>query len=297
MAKEFALPKKDDPYLLGYSMTDCTLFTHEDCRERPDVIGGKRRESRLGFVQRLRNSQTTAPGKQAYVNMMKELYFKNIERFNKVYRTKFTSFEHLAKTQNWREYTHLYNGFEVRDNIEFLKLIIDKYYEVTKASIQKYDPNHMFLGDKSNANNDSIDSVLPITSKCTDIILYRIYACYEAQKPGLDRCSELVDKPIINGDSAYTMLTEHMPRSYGPVADNLLQSAEWTEEFFVNAFSRKNFVGWHYCGLIDATNQNPRKQLRQHSGLMDSYGKPYPILQKVMKNRSQEMYSTASGNL
>ena len=61
IAKELALPKKDDPYLLGYSMTDCTLFTHEDCRERPDVIGGKRRESRVGFVQRLRNSQATAP--------------------------------------------------------------------------------------------------------------------------------------------------------------------------------------------------------------------------------------------
>ena len=214
----------------------------------------------------------------------------------KVYRTKFASFDDLAKAQNWRQYTHLYNGFEVRDNIEFLKLVVDKYYEVTKNSIQKYDPNHMFLGDKLNANTDSIDSVLPITSKYTDIIFYQMYARYEVQKPGLDRWNDLVDKPIINGDSAYTMVTEHMPRPYGPVADNLLQRAEWTEEFFVNAFSRKNFVGWHYCGLIDATNQNPRKQLRQHSGLMDSYGKPYPILQKVMKKSSQEMYCIASGN-
>ncbi len=23
-----------------YAMTDCPLFTQEDCRERPDVIGG-----------------------------------------------------------------------------------------------------------------------------------------------------------------------------------------------------------------------------------------------------------------
>ena len=45
MAKESAAPARDDPFLLGYAMTDCPLFTEEDCRERPDVIGGARRAS------------------------------------------------------------------------------------------------------------------------------------------------------------------------------------------------------------------------------------------------------------
>ena len=294
LAKKIALPLKDDPYLLGYSMTDCTLFTHEDCRERTDVIGGRRRESRIGFVQRLRNFPASSAGKQAYVQLMQKLYNENIQDFNKVYQTSFASFSELAKAQNWRMYVYLHNGFEVRDNIEFLKLVVDKYYEVTKSSIHKYDPNHMFVGDKLNANTDSIDSVLPVTSKYTDIIFYQMYARYKVQKPGLDRWVSLVDKPIINGDSAYTMVTKHMPRPYGPVADNLEQRAQWTDEFFVNAFARKNFVGWHYCGLIDATNQNPRKEMRQHSGLMTDFGKPYPVLQEIMKKRSQEMYSIAS---
>lgn len=45
MANEVATPVKDDPFLIGYTMTDCPLLTEEDCRERPDVIGGARRES------------------------------------------------------------------------------------------------------------------------------------------------------------------------------------------------------------------------------------------------------------
>lgn len=293
LARKFALPLKDDPYLLGYSMTDCTLFTHEDCRERTDVIGGRRRKSRIGFVQRLRNLPDSAAGKQVYVQLMQKLYRENIQDFNQVYQTSFVSFTELAKAQNWRMHIHLHNGFEVRDNIEFLKLVVDKYYEVAKNSIHKYDPNHMFVGDKLNANTDSIDSVLPVTSKYTDIIFYQMYARYEVQKAGLDRWVSLVDKPIINGDSAYTMVTEHMPRPYGPVADNLEERAQWTDEFFVNSFARKNFVGWHYCGLIDATNQNPHKKMRQHSGLMTDFGKPYPILQEIMKKRSQQMYSIA----
>lgn len=36
MAKEIAAPAKDDLFLLGYALTDCPLFTEEDCRERPD---------------------------------------------------------------------------------------------------------------------------------------------------------------------------------------------------------------------------------------------------------------------
>ena len=39
LARKIALYVKDDPFLLGYSMTDCTMFTEEDLRERPDVIG------------------------------------------------------------------------------------------------------------------------------------------------------------------------------------------------------------------------------------------------------------------
>lgn len=97
-----------------------------------------------------------------------------------------------------------------------------------------------------------------------------MYAQYEVQKPGLDRWSKLTDKPIINGDPAFMMTTDTMPRPYGPVADNLEQRAEWTAEFFRNAFARPDFIGWHYCGLINTPDLIPRKWDRQHSGLLNA---------------------------
>ena len=293
LARKLAEPIKNDPFLLGYSMTDCALFTDEDCRERTDVIGGARRGARIGWVKRLRNFPAKAPGKQAYVELMKKLYRDKIVDFNETYSTEFGSFTELANAVDWRLFTHLHNGYELRDNIEFLKVVVEQYYKVAKGSIQKYDPNHMFVGDKLNGNTNSIDSVLPVTCKYTDVIFYQMYGRFEVQRPGLDRWMRLSDKPIINGDSAYTMVCDHMPRPYGPIADNLKQRAEWTDEFFTKAFARKNFVGWHYCGLIDATQQVSTKQARQHSGLMDGFGNPYPELQKVMKSRASEIYSLA----
>lgn len=294
LAKENAAP--DDPFLLGYTMTDCPLFTEEDCRERPDVIGGARRESRIGWPRRLRNFGNEAAGKAAYVETMKELYHGRIDEFNAVYETDFDSFDALAAAKDWRPATDLSNAFETRDNVVFLKRVVAKYYESALNAIRRYDPNHMFLGDKLNANTDTVDTVLPVTSQYTDVVMYQMYGRYEVQRPGLDRWSKSTGKPLINGDAAFTMITEHMPRPYGPVADSLQQRAEWTTEFFLQAFARPEFVGWHYCGLIDATQQVPRKQARQHSGMLNGYGEPYPELFKAIKGCSDQLYEIATGN-
>lgn len=293
MAKNIAAPAKDDPFLLGYAMTDCPLLTEEDCRERPDVIGGARRRARIGWPRRLRNLPASAAGKQAYVRTMKDLYRGEIGDFNKTYGTGFESFDSLAAAGDWRPQTDLSNGNETRDNVEFLKRVVAKYYATARDAIRRYDSNHLFVGDKINANTDTLDTVLPITSQFTDVVFYQMYARYEVQKPGLDRWSKIADKPLINGDSAFTMITDSMPRPYGPVADSLGQRAEWTAEFFQKAFARPDFVGWHYCGLIDASNRVPRKQARQHSGLLDGYGEPYPALKKVLRACTDEMYDIA----
>ena len=294
LAREFAAPAKDDPFLLGYAMTDCPLFTEEDCRERPDVIGGARREARIGWPRRLRNLGANAPGKKVYVQTMRNIYRGQISDFNATYGTQFDSFDALQTAENWRPHTDLSNGNETRDNIEFLQKVVAKYYQTTRDAIRRYDPNHLFVGDKINANTDALDTLLPITSQFTDIVFYQMYARYEVQKPGLDRWYRTADKPLINGDSAFTMITDTMPRPYGPVADNIEQRAEWTAEFFRNAFARPEFIGWHYCGLIDASNLVVQKQDRQHSGLLTGYGEPYPELLKVLKTCTNEMYEIAT---
>ncbi len=293
LASDLAAPARDDPFLLGYAMTDCPLFTPEDCRERPDVIGGARRKARIGWPQRLRNLGPGQPGKIAYVETMRDLYRDDIGGFNATYGTSFATFDALASAVRWRTGIDLSNGTEARDNIEFLQRVVARYYRTAHDAIRRHDPNHLFFGDKLNANTDTLDTVLPVTSQFTDVVFYQMYGRYEVQKPGLDRWAETVDKPVINGDSAFTMTTPHMPRPYGPVADDLDQRAAWTEEFFRSAFARSEFVGWHYCGLIDAPNQIERKQARQHSGLLDGRGNPRPILKQVLTSCSTGMYGIA----
>lgn len=294
MARDVVEPIAEDPYLLGYALTDCPLFTEEDLRERPDTIGGAPRNSRIGWPRKLRNLGAESAGKQAYVSTMRSIYNDQISAFNQTYATSFNSFENLLETKNWRPESDLSNGTETRDNVEFLKLTVDRYYSTALAAIRKYDSNHMFIGDKLNANTDSIDTVLPITSKYTDIVFFQMYGRYDYQATGLDRWSKVIDKPFINGDAAFTMIMDTMPRPYGPVAESVTERAEWTAEFFNGVFSRPEFVGWHYCGLIDAPNLISRKRDRQHSGLLDYNGEPYPEIKEALDRCRPSMYEIAS---
>ena len=293
MAKSMAAPLKDDPFLLGYTMTDCPMFTEEDCRERDDVIGGERRKSRIGWPRRLRNFGADAAGKQAYVQKMRELYREDINDFNRCYDTRFVSFAELSEARDWRPATDLSNGFETRDNVEFLKMVVGKYYETARDAIRRYDPNHMFFGDKLNANSDTVDTVLPVTEKYTDLVMYQMYAKYEVQEPGLERWARVTDKPFINGDSSYAVPTDNMPRPYGPNADDQEQRTAWTVEFFEKAFARPDFVGWHYCGLIDAPNMMERKIGRQHAGILHTDGQPYQPIHGALTDLAGRMYELA----
>lgn len=297
VAEKMVAPVRNDPFLLGYSMTDCTMFTEEDLRERPDVIGGSRRAARIGWPRRLRNLGEVSAGKQAWVAAMRDVYADSITAFNRTYDTDFDSFQSLTAAENWRPQTQLSNPAETRDNTVFLQRCVSQYYETAVAAIRHFDTNHLFFGDKINANTDSLDTVLPVTSRYTDAILYQMYGRFEVQRPGLDRWRQLTDKPFLNGDSAFTMTTDTMPRPYGPVADNVTQRAEWTGEFFTQAFERPDFIGWHYCGLIDAPNLVPRKKARQHSGLLDGYGDAYPALQRVLRQSADRLYEISQNSL
>jgi len=307
LAEEMAAPLAGDPFLIGYAMTDCPLLTEEDCRERTNVIGGKRRGNRIGWPRRLRNLGQDAPGKRRYVELMKDLYRDNIDDFNIVYKTKFDSWEEIERNINWRSHTDLSNGFEMRDNIEFLKLIVKKYYQTAHNSILRVDPNHLFLGDKLNGNTDTLDTVLPVTNEFVDVNFYQMYAKFGIQEFGLERWSKISDKPFVNGDSSFSVQTEMTPRPFGPVAADQKQKAEWAGEFFRKAFSRSDFIGWHYCGLIDTCVEGGSGSYftkmdefgsmagRQHTGLLMADGTPYQPLQKTLKECTDHLYRIALG--
>ena len=288
-------PLKYDPWLLGYAMTDCPIFTEIDAAARPTHVYGSARRPALTWPRMYRNLLAMAAGKRAYVDFMRNHYSNWILHFNEVYETDFESWDHLLKAVNWRPDTDLSNVRELADNRAFLEKVVDRYYSVMTAAVRKHDPNHLIFGDKLNANTDSGDAVVSITSKHTDLVFYQMYGRWQEQRPVLNRWAKLVDKPFVNGDGAFHAPHGNMPNPHGPHAVDQEHRAQMAKDFCERMFARKDFVGWHVCGWVETWKMMPRKQFKQHGGIQDPFGKNYEPLRSTLEGFSKRMYQVAGG--
>lgn len=288
-ARKMAMPFADDPMLLGYCMTDIPSFSDNETWWRKTTT----------WPRVLRNLGADAPGKQAYLSCMRERYL-DVAAFNALYGTRFASWEALAAAQDWRPDTDLSNRSELDDNLAFLRLCVDKYYSVAKAALRRVDPNHLFFGDKINANGDSLDSIVEVTSRYTDVVCFQCYARWEDQRALLDRVTKKANKPFLNGDFSYAVPTEMAPAPHGTqvkgmAAKDQAERAQWTREFMENATARPDFVGWHMCGVIETWKTMKGKEGAQHTGIMTPTGEFFPEMEAAIQDISSRLYEIATG--
>ena len=294
VARDEVEPRRGDPMLLGYAMTDCPILTDWDAKERGDTLYGAPRQALPTFPRKLRNLDGSRPGKRAYVETVRILYRNSITDFNRAYETEFGSFDSLAAVVDWRPRTTPANAYETRDNTVFLRKVVERYYQVALDAIRRHDPHHLFFGDKLNGNTDTADTVVGVTSRFTDLVFYQAYGRYDWLEPSLDRWSRTSGKPLFNGDGSFGTTGENMPRPYGPLAANHRERADWTLEFAEKAFARPDFVGWSYCGLIDTwTALSERKQLRQHAGMMSPTGEYHGPMRAAVREIANRLYEIA----
>lgn len=174
---------------------------------------------------------------------------------------------------------------------------MDRYYSQAERALRKVDKNHLFFGDKLFAETDSLEIIIDVTSKYTDLVCYQSYARWADQEALLDKLVSRIDLPFINGDSNYATPSEMLPNPYGRHAHDHAERAEWMLEFCEGAFPRKEFIGWHMCGIIDTWKTMPTKEEYQQQGIMSVTGEIYKDEAKVVKDISKRLYELALKNL
>ncbi len=282
-AREMAGPYVNDPMILGYCMSDLPAMTDTDAEMYHSTT----------WPRELRNKGENAAGKKAWMQTIQTRY-DNISEFNKVYETSFSSWEALKRAENWRPSAPAKNEREDADNIAFLKNCVDRYYSAAEAALRKVDKNHLFFGDKLFAETDSLEIVIDVTSKYTDLVCYQSYARWKDQEALLNRLVERIELPFLNGDSNYATPTEMLPNPYGRHAKDHAERAAWMLEFCEGAFPRKEFIGWHMCGIIDTWKTMPTKEEYQQQGIMSVTGEVYQDEARVVKDISSRLYDLAN---
>ena len=240
----------------------------------------------------LRILASTAPGKQEYVKTMKTIY-SGISEFNNTYNTSYSSWTDLENATNWRKKTDFDNAKEISDNNLFNKICISKYYEVALASFRAVDQNHMFLGDKLNANIRDISELellVDAVKDYVDVVLFQYYGKDQAQKDIQDLIASIGNKPMINGDGGFGSNDDpQMPNPQTPTAANQSQRAIWFNQYAKDAFSNPNFVGWHVCGVIDSWAASSGTG-RQKPGVMNPLGVAHQTVMDTLATLYSKVY-------
>ena len=100
-------------------------------------------------------------------------------------------------------------------------------------------------------------------------------------------------KALFHGDSAYAVPKKNLTNPFGPHCANQEVRAEFFRESFYNAYARKDFVGWDWCGWLD--HWESLKPNKQHAGLQDAFGVWDQPIQKEIRRFSEKMYEIAIG--
>ena len=169
------------------------------------------------------------------------------------------------------------------------------YYEVIGASIRRYDPNHLLLGDRYKADRSipldgrRVSGVLPevleAAAESIDILSLEYYRPGGSFDEDLDRWHRLTGKPILLADSAYLAPTDMLhpsPDSPSFVPDQRARGEAY-KRFAREAYSKPTVVGWHWCAFGRSPGRN--------SGLLDGNDRPYhEAVDRMRQFNTEELY-------
>ena len=102
------------------------------------------------------------------------------------------------------------------DNLAFIAVVMDRYFNVTVGEIRRHDPNHLVSGLRFGLYDDAI---LAVAAKYCDLLDVHDYS----DMPGIARMRATyasLGKPMVLGEFSFTAADSNMPNTHGARAGN-----------------------------------------------------------------------------
>ena len=132
-----------------------------------------------------------------------------------------------------------------------------QYYRTTHDAIRRYDPHHLILGDRYEANAPIATEVIDATKPFVDVLSFQDFRNPLAH---LDEWHTRTGKPVLLADAP------GVRRPASP--DNFVSNdGKWYAEVLEGLFENLGCIGFHLCGAYQ------RNKARQR-GLLDEFEQP-----------------------
>lgn len=172
---------------------------------------------------------------------------------------------HTARDNNWKGPLFDPDRLSSEAGRRELFELATRYYRVTHDAIRRYDPHHLILGDRYEANAALPEQVIDAALPYVDVLSFQCFGTPENVERKMAHWASYSHRPVLVADSAQRKPhpdqewpphtdRENDPEAHGRVLDMLLQIPEC--------------VGYHLCGAY-LKNRVRRSGFRDHRDVPD----------------------------
>jgi len=135
----------------------------------------------------------------------------------------------------------------------FQGYVAEKYYSIVSGAIEKYDPNHLYLGSRLHGRPKHTEAIVKAAGKFCDIISINYYGQWEPLQKHFDQWKLWADKPVLitefytKGDDSG--LANNSGAGWRVKTQN--DRGIFYENFCIKLIQMNNCVGWHWFRYMD----------------------------------------------
>ena len=138
-----------------------------------------------------------------------------------------------------------------------LSQLARSYYRTTHDAIRRYDPHHLILGDRYEANAPIAMEVVDAARPFVDVLSFQDFRDPVAH---LDEWHKKTGKPVLLADAAGL-------RRRAPIGGFTPNDGEWYSDVLAALFDNPGCIGFHLCGAYQRNKARRR-------GLLDELERP-----------------------
>ena len=127
-----------------------------------------------------------------------------------------------------------------------LSAIAERYYRTTHDAIRRYDPNHLILGDRWEANAALPEEVVRTALPYVDVLSFQCFGTMDNIATKMGRWAEFADQPVLLADAA-GWTCAHGDKGWPPKAERN-HDAEHYRGVMDALWEIPQCVGYHLCG-------------------------------------------------
>jgi hypothetical protein len=184
----------------------------------------------------------------------------------------------------------------LKDQSDFLALVVDRYFRITSNAIKKYDPNHLFLGSRLYGSNLSQPEIFRAAGRWLDVVSVNWYHAWTPDAKRLAMWEHESGKPVLVTEWYAKGMDSGLGNHGGAgwVVKTQRDRGLFYQNFTLGLLESKVCIGWDWFKYADndpeETGADPSNR-DSNKGILNNRYEPYNPLLEAMKQVNERAFS------